>query len=287
MKSMYNILAFLILLAIVGLFMYFVVSIETFDNDIRDGKIVNVNMLKHSVMIQDNVSEEYEATLNKDSLVNSIKYTEGMTWEKWVNVDNKEVLAKIEDHVKKLIEESVIGMNVIFCKLNRYRICSSDCDMLFLDYDIVLYDKGKKDADHGKLLCVFKEKRGIDIVHYRIVGKISEDQIYMKNDADVFDKEYASYKQQHWYVGDFIDSDDTRESMSSHDSQVKQLLYNKLVGETMTDGEEVDYIKNKEHDRAHKIVRNMFLNGLKSNVSTNDIYLYKKYPYKNDFTITC
>lgn len=285
MKSMYNILAFIILLAIVGLLMYFVISVESFDNDVRSGKIVNEDLLNHSVMIQDNASEEYESTLNKDSLRNTIKYTEGMTWDNWVIVDRNDVLSDIGTHVKKHIEKSGIDMVVIFCKLNRYRQCLSDSDMLFLDYDIVLHDKSKKHADHGKLLCVFKVKKGIEIVHYRIVGKINEDQIYMKNDADVFDKEYTSYKQQHRYMGDFIDSDDTRESMSSHDDQVKKLLYNKLMSETMTEEDDVDYIKNKEHDRAHKIVRNMFLNGLK-NSSINETSMYKQYPYKNDFIIT-
>lgn len=295
MKTMYNILAFIILLAIVGLFMYFLISVENFDNDVRTDKVVNENLLSHSVVIQDNGSSEYDSILkilNKDSLRNSIKYTEGMTWGKWVDND-KNMLTKISEQVKKHIEESGIDMDVIFCQLNRYKKCYSDSDTIFLDYDIVLYNKSKRHAEyanHAKMLCVFTTKKGIDIVHFKIVGKISEDQIYMKNDADVFDKEYSSYKQQQKYDGDFIDSDDTRDSIQSHDEQVKKLLYNKLVGEP-SDEEDADYIKNKEQERAHKMVRNMFLNGLKtpsttvSASSATDDSVYKKYPYKNDFVV--
>lgn len=306
MKSLYNIFAFITLLIIVGIFMYFIVYTENFDIDVRSEKIVNKDLLSHSIMIQDNVVEEYETILNKNSLCNSIKYSEGMKWNDWVIVKCDDVLHMIGENVKKHIEQDCgIDMKMLFCKLNRYRRCLSDEEMIFLDYDIVLYNKIKKHADHGKLLCVFKNKKGIDIVHYRVVGKINEDYIFMKNDQidnshashgsdtndiDVFDKNYSLYKQQNKYIGDFIDSDDTRDSMRSHDNQVKQLLYNKMMGDSNTYIDDEDYIKNKEHKRAHKIVRNMFMNGLKdskkNSLNETSIYMYKSYPYKTDLIIS-
>jgi len=324
MKSLYNIFAFITLLIIVGIFMYFIVYTENFDIDVRSEKIVNKDLLSHSIMIQDNVVEEYETVLNQNSLCNSIKYSEGMKWDDWVIVKDDDVLQMIGENVKKYIEQDCgIDTKMLFCKLNRYRRCLSDEEMIFLDYDIVLYNKIKKHADHGKLLCVFKNKKGIDIVHYRVVGKINEDYIFMKNDQidnsipgnasngshgshgsngsngsngsdtndiDIFDKNYSSYKQQNKYMGDFIDSDDTRDSMRSHDNQVKQLLYNKMMGYSNTYIDDEDYIKNKEHKRAHKIVRNMFMNGLKdskkNSLNETSIYMYKSYPYKTDLIIT-
>jgi len=312
MKSLYNIVAFITLLIIVGIFMYFIVYTENFDIDVRSEKIVNKDLLSHSIMIQDNVVEEYETILNKNALYNSIKYSEGMKWDDWVIVKSDDILHMIGEYVKKHIEQDCgIDKKMLFCKLNRYRRCLSDKEMIFLDYDIVLYDKIKKHADHGKLLCVFKNKKGIDIVHYRVVGKINEDFIFMKNDQndnsiashashasnashadniDVFDRNYSSYKQENKYMGDFIDSDDTRDSMRSHDNQVKQLLYNKMIGDSNTYMNDEDYIKNNEHKRAHKIVRNMFINGLKdsnkNSLNDTSIYMYKSYPYKTDLILT-
>ena len=312
MKSLYNIVAFITLLIIVGIFMYFIVYTENFDIDVRSEKIVNKDLLSHSIMIQDNVVEEYETILNKNALYNSIKYSEGMKWDDWVIVKSDDILHMIGEYVKKHIEQDCgIDKKMLFCKLNRYRRCLSDKEMIFLDYDIVLYDKIKKHADHGKLLCVFKNKKGIDIVHYRVVGKINEDFIFMKNDQndnsiashashasnashadniDVFDRNYSSYKQENKYMGDFIDSDDTRDSMRSHDNQVKQLLYNKMIGDSNTYMNDEDYIKNNEHKRAHKIVRNMFINGLKdsnkNSLNETSIYMYKSYPYKTDLILT-
>lgn len=287
MEFIYNTFVFIMLLIVVGLFMYFIISIEKFENfnmdDVRDVQSINQNLLQHSVMIQDNVTEEYENVLNKDSLKNSIKFVEGFTWNSWITVHDSE-LSKIGEYVKKHIEDIVSdGMSVILCKLNRYRSSLSTDQMVFLDYDIVLFDKSKKHADHAKLLCVYKEKHTIDIIHFKVIGKIHEDQIYMKNDAYVFEKEYNSYKKTHKYMGDFVDVEDTRNSMQSHDNQVEKLLYNKLMED---DTEDIDYVKNKQHDRAHRIVRNMFLDGLKENGSKKtNVSLYKSYPYDNDFII--
>lgn len=292
MKSLYNLLFLLMLLVTIGIFMYFIIYTEKFDNNVRESKTINPDLLSHSVMLQNNQTEEYETLLNKDSLNNSIKYSEGMKWDKWIIVDSSDVLSVITDRVKQYIETFDIQRHIIFCKLNRYKLSLNEKDFILLDYDIVLYNKQQQHADHGKLICVFKDKKGIDIIHFKVFGKINEDYIYMKNNPNQ-NISYSSYNQLNLYKGDFLDSDDTNESMCSHDNQVKKLLYNKLMQNTIVNRDDVDFINNQKHKRAHKIVRNMFIKGLKKTSASDsepnpgfaDVSLYKAYPYKNDFTI--
>lgn len=288
MQTLFNIIGFFVLMAIIGLLMYFIVYVEKFENNIQES-IVNEDMLSQTILLEENeISNTDYSILNKDRTYNSIKYTEGITWNNWVNVDKKQVLRNIENHVRTYIDNCHFDAKLIFCKLNRYRHGISDQDIVLLDYDIVLYDAKKKYADHGKLLCVYHIKTGIDIVHFNVIGKIHEDQIYMKNDKDVFDAEYMSYKQEHIYKDGFLNNDDDYKSIKTNDQQVEKLLYNKLMGANGIENDDVDYVKNKQHNRAHDIVRNMFMDGLKTSSATIDkTPHYKSYPYKNDFSISC
>jgi len=288
MQTLFNIIGFFVLMAIIGLLMYFIIYVEKFENNIQES-IVNEDMLSQTILLEDNeISDTYYSILNKDRTHNSIKYIEGITWGDWVNVHEQQVLINIENHVRTYIDKCHFDAKLIFCKLNRYRHGKSDQDIVLLDYDIVLYDTQNKYADRGKLLCVYHIKTGIDIVHFNVIGKIHEDQIYMKNDKDVFDTEYMPYKQEHIYKDGFLNNEDNYKSIKTNDEQVDKLLYNKLMGASGVENDDIDYIKNKEHKRAHDIVRNMFMNGLKTSSSTNidNTPQYKSYPYKNDFTIS-
>ena len=286
MQTLFNLFGFIVLLVIIGLLMYFIIYVERFENDIREN-IVNNDMLSQTVLLDENETNDGDySILNKNKTHNSIKYTEGVTWNIWVNVNRKDVLKDIEGHVRNYINNFHFDAELIFCKLNRYRHGISDQDIILLDYDIVLYNAKKKYADHCKLLCVYHIKKGIDVVHFNVIGKIHEDQIYMKSNKDVFDEEYMSYKQQHIYKDGFLNNEDDYKSLKTHDEQVDKLMYNKLMDKNSLDKDDKDYIKNKEHQKAHNIVRNMFMDGLKTSSINDKTPDYKSYPYKNDFIIS-
>lgn len=288
MQTLFNIFGFIVLLVIIGLLMYFIIYVEKFENDIRED-VVNDDMLSQTVLLDDNETNDNDySILNKNKTHNSIKYTEGITWNNWVNVNRKEVLKDIEGHVRNYIDNFHFDAQLILCRLNRYRHGITDQDTVLLDYDIVLYNAKKKYADHCKLLCVYHIKNGIDVVHFNIIGKIHEDQIYMKSNNDIFDAEYKSYKQQHIYKDDFLNNEDDYKSLKTHDEQVDKLMYNKLMGNNSLYNDDKDYIKNREHQKAHDIVRNMFMDGLKTpSINIDKTPHYKSYPYKNDFIISC
>ena len=104
MQTLFNIIGFFVLMAIIGLLMYFIVYVEKFENNIQES-IVNEDMLSETILLEENeINNTDYSILNKDRTYNSIKYTEGITWNNWVNVDKKQVLRNIENHVRTYID---------------------------------------------------------------------------------------------------------------------------------------------------------------------------------------
>lgn len=284
---MYQVLSFFALL-LVMLLMYYLVVVEKFENPQDDLKPVNTNILENSIIFQDTaetreLSQFYKNVMGcTNSLDKTIKYTQGIDWSEWQILNSttdavNRVTKLICDSIKEKIKP--YGINVIHHVLNKYKRSKSD---ILIDYDFAFYKKSDSFAVHSKVLCCYNmNSNKFEIVYFKLIGKISDDMIYIKSES-IQDDEFAKFQHNDRYATDII-SDDTYSCISSEDIQVQNLLYNKLMN--YNENHE-DYKKNIEHGINQNNVRKMFLNNRDANknpMNTNNIF--KKYPYKNDFVI--
>lgn len=292
MKVINAILSILALAAIAYL-MYFVLTMENFDNGgISDDKPVNNNILKSSIMLQDTDDNKYK-NLFQDNLFNTIKYTDsanGIIWSKWQRGDVSIATKNIKEFVENKLKIFSKTAKIIFCKLNRYKENINKKSELLLEYDIVFYNKIDKFADHSKILCVFNlQTKQIEIVHYNVVGKIHEDKIYMQNTEENIDKDtymnLSGYTQQEKNI---LKLEDTYESAYSEDNKTIDILYSKITSEEYDND---DYIRNVRYTNNQNIVRKALLEKMLKDDSCdkgdNKDSVYKKYPYSNDFILEC
>lgn len=291
MKVVYTITAILALVAIAYL-MYYILIIETFDNcGISDDKPVNKNILKFSIILQESDDNKYK-NLFTDNVFNTIKYTDsanGIVWSKWqrgnISIATKHISEYVDNKLKKFSKNT----KVILCKLNRYKENKNNTQQLLLDYDFVFYDKIDKFADHAKLLCAFNSQtKQIEIIHYVVVGKIHEDKIYLQNNEEenINNNTFMNLSGYTYQKQNTLKLEDTYESAKSEDSQVMDILYNKL---TFEDYDNDDYIKNVRYTNNQNIVRKALMDKMFNDNNSIDSKggTYKKYPYSNDFTLEC
>jgi hypothetical protein len=284
---MYKVLSLSALILVI-LLMYYLVVVEKFENPEDDLKPVNSNILENSIIIQDTaesreLSQFYKNIIGyTNSLNKTIKYTQGIVWSEWQTLSSTtDAVSRVTKLICDSIKEKIkpLGVNVIHHVLNKYKRSKSD---ILIDYDFVFYKKSDSFAVHSKILCCYNiDSNKFEIVYFKLIGKISDDMIYIKSES-MQDDEFAKFQYNDRYVTDII-SEDTYSCISSEDKQVENLLYNKLMN--YNENHE-DYKKNIEYGINQNNVRKMFLNNMnadKNPMNTNNIY--KKYPYKNDFVI--
>lgn len=281
-------------LIVIAYLMYIVLIVEKFDNYVSDDKAVNSEILKYSVMLQESDDNKYK-DLFEDDLFNTIKYTDsenGIKWSKWKKghngADTKVVRELVEYRLK--MSKKTSGAKIIYCVLNRFKENVNKTNERLLDYDLMLYHKADKYADHVKLLCVINSQtKQIELVRYAVVGKVHEDNIYTHHnyDEDVNDiNDTNSHINLAGYTHyqNVLNMEDTYESTRSEDREVKDILYSKISRDDTVDDE---FVKNVQYTTNQNIVRKALLDKMLTDDSGIKGGVYKKYPYSNDFILEC
>jgi hypothetical protein len=241
---------------------------------------VNAHLLDHSRKCNDKNEESYLQSLlcGQHCATNAIKYVEGCLWTQWDTTCN-DIVKDIEKKVYMFLKRK-INSKMLYCKVNRVRKNAKKCTEYMVDYDFVYHNKGMY-AFHVNLICIVNlNKQCIKMVHVYLVGCISEDKIHMKMSAGK--DNIVEVPRMFRHVSDTSFEEDSHISMSTHDDQVKDILYEKLNDFDETDE---DYQKNIEYTKNQNIVRNLFLKDLKKHQTNTEHKNYKLYPYKDDFEI--
>jgi len=284
-----KIINLLILLVIIVLFMSTTYKIaENFvniDNPYLPDKYlheyVNQDLLEHSIKCNDEKVKEYIESIlcGKSCSMNAIKYIEGTIWTKWIEKCNdsiKEISHRIYTYLKNKLKDS----DIIYAKINKYRKNTKDAKEIMIDYDFVYHNKKDMYAYQIKIVCVVNLcTKAIRMIYVNLVGAICEDKIYMKSNEN--NKNMVQIPKKYSHNLDNAFESESQKCISTHDIQVKDLLYQKIEEDNYENDE--NYKKNQDYIRNQNIVRNMFLNDLKKDVKTTN--KYKKYPYTNDFEI--
>jgi len=287
MRLIYGVLSIIIFVIVVIVFLNFI-YIENFTNysDSLFTNNIDNNILKFSNPLNEDVDKHlYNKLLNIDSAFKSIKYLEGVSWEQWKTGISNGIQITHKNKLQKVLDESDINSTIIYCKLNKKSQGSTHKQLSLIDSDVVIYNKGKCYADHVKILYVYDiSSENVDIINCILIGKISENDIYMKTSL-TNDRNYSKFEQNDFmYGGDIITIEDNIDEITSHDLQVQKLLYNKLMKshESVSD----DLKRNIEYTNNQNIVRKHFLNNMLNNTQAiNHNNIYKNYPYGEDFSI--
>lgn len=285
MNFLYGTIAFVIFIAIIVAFFNFI-YIENFTNGENNlyYKDVDENILYYSTPVEEGVDIHiYNRLLKVDNSFNSIKYIEGTSWEDW-QINSSTQINKTQCDIinKKLMDMSVIT-NIIYFKLNKLCKCKYDKHLYLIDCDLVLFKKGACSAEHVKMLYVYNEVvHTIDIINCILVGKINENNAFMKNTG--IDEKYQKVSSNDFkYTHDIIKIDD---DTTSQDLEVQKLLYNKIMKTHEVIPE--DLRKNIEYTNNQNEVRKMFINKMLNNNSQliNEKNKFRNYPHSDDFKYT-
>lgn len=241
---------------------------------------VNSDILQHSIkMCNKKIESELNCALckHKPCLNDAIKYIEGVNWSVWNNPTKQ-----LEDinYQMYLYVADKLDADIIYFELKQYKKNLKNAKELLLHFEFVLYKKNSVYAYHISYITVYNiDTQSFNILNVRILGSISEDKIHMyQNQNNSID--YSPIKLDIKYMESLV-VEDPYEAITTHDEQVENILYHKLLNK---DEFSDDYWKNIEYTNNQNIVRNMFLQDKHQQKPMPSCY--KKYPYGNDFTIS-
>jgi hypothetical protein len=252
---------------------------------------VNPNILQHSILVPvgadaaDKINEDLVHKLcskNESLIKNILKYGDVSKWSAWI-----QPLDKIEQHIDEInrqffyyIKKKLTGLDVILCKLNKYRYATDAYNDVLLDYDIVCHNKSAKCGWHIKTLCAINiDSKRVHFLDIRLAGTISEDKLYGTGAGDT-DAQTISDGQLKLVDNDLMYQDNCL-SMKTQDLQLHQLMYNKL----MYIPDEADE-QNKQYAENQKMIKKLLLNKLTQHSEKGGpAATLKSYPYDDDFKL--
>lgn len=248
-----------------------------YDKNIKN--YIDSNILEHSIKT---CNKELETKLNtslcqKKSLYDTIKYMEGVKWSAWLLPTHQldDVCYQMYNHIREKLKA-----DVLYFKLKKIKQNLDKTKELLLNFEFVFYKKSSTYAYHASCVSVHNlEHNSFIILTVKILGNISEDKIHMHNNKPI--NRNQEIKTDVKYTPSLV-MEDAYEAMTTHDEQVENILYDRLMIEHEPDD---DYWKNVEYINNQNLVRDMFLKDKKSN-SRPISHCYKNYPYTNDFTIS-
>jgi len=263
-----------------------------------DKLIVNPNLLQHTILLADDQNKidteshiiDILCSKNESMLKNMIKYGDVSRWSAWISPESKEGNTHIDDinrqffyYVKNKIEKSK-HLKLIFHKLQKYRYDIKGYDNLLLDYDIVCHDVTAKCAWYIKILCVIDiDKKRVHFMNIKLVGSISEDNIYISGGAVSGADANVEGGSSNSEIERLFDKDimyqDNCLSIKTQDAQCLHIMYNRL----MTVADELD-MQNIQYTKNQQLVKNMFFNKLRGGFKEPNVKI-KCYPYENDFVL--
>ena len=259
-------------------------NFENIDNPYLPDKYlhqyVNENLLEHSIKCNDEKVKEYIQSIlcGKACAMNAIKYIEGTTWTQWIEKCNDSI-KEISDRLHVYLNNKLKDSNIIYAKINKYKKNTKNPKEVMIDFDFVYHNKKDMYAYQINLVCVVSlSTKCIKMVYVNLVGAICEDKIFMKTNEN--NQNIVQVPRKYFHIPDSSFEAESQKCISTQDTQVKDILYEKLQD---TGENDENYKKNQEYIRNQNIVRNMFLNDLKQDVKTTN--KYKRYPYTNDFEI--
>ena len=255
----------------------------------HDSKIhnwVNDDILEHSISTCDKQLEKKLFDIlckKKTCLYDNIKYIEGITWTVWMKNVEFTWLTELSHQIHNYVFQK-LHTKIIYFKLKKYKKNINNSKDLLLDLDFVLYPKNRPYANHINIICMYyMQSQSFDILYLKVLGTISQDKIHMTTNTE--EAEYSKVESDIVYHA-CSEVEDSFEEMTTHDDQVQDILYDKLMNTKYLkdESDSEDYWKNVEYMKNQNIVRNMFLKDKQTNKGCMKD-TYKKYPYCNDFEI--
>lgn len=250
-------------------------------------KFVHPSILEHSIKTTNKKLEtELNTTLcKKTCLYDTIKYIEGMEWSSWMKVKANDsffhdVTQQMYDEVKQKLNS-----NIIYFELKQYKKNLHNTKDLLLNFDFVFIKENIANAYHVTYISTYNTYTHVfNVLTVKILGTISEDKIHMYAGNACTMPLFVDFTCRNDSVADRLVVEDSFEEMTTHDEQVEDILYEKLMA-----SEEVseDYWKNVEYTRNQEIVKQMFLKDKHIRTDKSSTNIYKNYPYSNDFEVVC
>jgi len=237
---------------------------EPFDNFQSDEiDVHNIDIIAESIQIQEsplnNIKEQHFVKLLKkgSSIVDSIKYLNGITWSKWHSIADS--LKRFYISIYMMIKSRInTEYKIIYYKINKYKFNLKNKDEILLDCDFVFYKPSEIFANHLKILIYLNvDNNKLDVVFVKLVGNIHHNKkTTTVKGANLQNNEYFDIDYKESFRKEVNNTSDTFETTYSEDKEVENLLFNKIMESDLE--ENPDFKKNQEYIRNQNMVREKF-----------------------------